>query len=70
MQTAADAEAEQAATKAKHLAKQLAEQRKALRTKDKEAAGLASELAAAKRAVDTCTTKCVSPQQFSGLEGS
>jgi hypothetical protein len=56
-QTAADAEAKAADIKTKHLAKQAAEQRKGLASKDKEASGMRKQLDDAQRKVDACTQK-------------
>lgn len=56
-QTSADAEAKAAHIKAKHLTKQMAEQRRQLASKDKEATRLQAELAAAQKAVSTCQNK-------------
>ncbi len=54
MQTAADGEAKQADMRAKHLKKQLADQRKALSSKEKEAKDLENKLRAEQAKVDEC----------------
>ncbi|KAK9829006.1 hypothetical protein WJX72_003368 [[Myrmecia] bisecta] len=56
-QTAAEADAKQADMKAKHLQKQLAEQRKALGSKETEAAKLQKDLQRKQSLVEECTTR-------------
>ncbi|BDA47769.1 Structural maintenance of chromosomes protein 2 [Coccomyxa sp. Obi] len=53
-QMAAEGEVQEANVRAKHLEKQLAEQRKALAAKEKEAGSLAQELKRERAAVDAC----------------
>lgn len=55
--SAAESEAKQADVRSKHLAKQAAEQRKALASKDKEAKQWQGQLQAAKKTVADCQTK-------------
>ncbi len=53
-QTAAEGEVQEANVRAKHLEKQLLEQRKALAAKEKEAGLLAQELKRERATVDAC----------------
>lgn len=57
-QMAAEGEVQEANVLAKHLEKQLAEQRKALAAKEKEAGSLAQELKRERAAVDACQQRC------------
>ena len=54
VQTKAEADTKQADARAKHLQKQLAEQRRALSSKEKEAGQLQAQLAKEQAAVDSC----------------
>jgi hypothetical protein len=54
LQTEAEAEAKAAETRSKHTQKQLAEQRKALASKEKEGSKLVKELARERSAVEQC----------------
>lgn len=56
-QTAADAEAQRADVAAKHLTKQLGEQRKALAAKEKEGGSLQRELAKQQAKVEESTSR-------------
>lgn len=58
-QTSADAEAKQATVRIKHLEKQLAEQRKALTSKDEEARRLQADQAKGQAAVQACEERCL-----------
>lgn len=57
VQTSANAEAKQAETRVKHLQKQLAEQRRALGSRDKETAKLQAELSKGQAAVDAVAAR-------------
>jgi structural maintenance of chromosome 2 len=56
-QTSADSDAKAADVRAKHLAKQLAEAKKAAASKEAESAGLGRELAKQQAAVEAATTR-------------
>ena len=60
-QMAAEGEVQEANVRAKHLEKQLTEQRKALTAKEKEAGSLAQELKRERSAVDACQQRCDQP---------
>ena len=57
MQTTAEAEGKQADIRCKHLQKQLAEQQKALKAKQKEAAQLQQELDREQATVEDCSSR-------------
>ncbi len=59
LQTIADGEAEQAENKAKHLRKQLQEQKKLLGSKDREASKLQADLGKEQQRVDAVNDKSV-----------
>lgn len=72
LQTEAEAEAKAADTRCKHLQKQLAEQRKALASKQKEGSKLQQELAREQAAVEQCRAAAQAlgydPTAAAGLE--
>lgn len=73
LQTEAEAEAKAAETRSKHTQKQLAEQRKALASKEKEGSKLVKELARERSAVEQCRQAAAAlghdPAAAAALEG-